>query len=83
MTLQEIYDIVKSENIDDDVILSDNLLIIKKHYEMTEYEKNSDDCCDVARELGEEIILNIPNLEIANYYCHRNKYSIVELQIKN
>lgn len=42
--------------------------------------KNDDDCCDQARELGEEICGEFPELEIANYYCHRHKYSIVELK---
>jgi len=50
---------------------------------MEEYEKNSDDCCDEARENGEMIIDEFKNLEIYNYYCHRNKYAIVELKIKN
>lgn len=45
-------------------------------------KKNSDDCCDTARENGEMIIAKFPMLEISNYYCHRSKYAIVHLKFK-
>ena len=47
-----------------------------------EYEDNSDDCYDLARENGEEISKKLPQLELHNYYCHRLKYAITELKIK-
>jgi hypothetical protein len=59
-----------------------NEIIIEEEYEMSEDEKNSDDCCDVARENGEMIIDKFPMLEISDYYCHRSKYAIVNLRIK-
>ena len=49
---------------------------------MGEYEDNSDDCYDLARENGEEISKKLPQLELHNYYCHRLKYAITELKIK-
>lgn len=64
------------------IFIEDNTLIVEETYEMSENEKNSDDCCDVARENGEMIIKEFPELEIIEYYCHRNKYAIVELKIK-
>jgi len=60
----------------------DEYLIIEEDYEMTEDEKNSDDCCDVARENGEMIVAMFPELEIVEYYCHRSKYAIVNLKLK-
>ena len=83
MTLEEIknkilieFDWIYNCFIDDDEI------IIEEEYEMSEDEKNSDDCCDMARENGEMIIDKFPMLEISNYYCHRSKYAIVNLRIK-
>ena len=63
-------------------LIDDNEIIIEEEYEMSEDEKNSDDCCDVARENGEMIIDKFPMLEISNYYCHRSKYAIVNLRMK-
>jgi len=62
------------------VIIENDILIIEDEYEMSEDEKNSDDCCDVARENGEMIVRKFPELEVFNYYCHRSKYAIVELK---
>jgi len=64
-------------------IVDGDLIIIKEEYEMGEDEKNSDDCCDAARETGEFVIEKFPMLEIDEYYCHRNKYAIVHLKLKN
>ena len=33
-------------------------------------------------ENGEEISKKLPQLELHNYYCHRLKYAITELKIK-
>jgi len=63
-------------------LIDNNEIIIEEEYEMSEDEKNSDDCCDVARENGEMIIDKFPMLEISNYYCHRSKYAIVNLRMK-
>lgn len=63
-------------------LINDNEIIIEEEYEMSEDEKNCDDCCDVARENGEMIIEKFPMLEISNYYCHRSKYAIVNLRMK-
>ena len=64
------------------IFIEDNTLIIEETYEMSKDEKNTDDCCDIARENGEMIIKEFPELEILEYYCHRSKYAIVELKIK-
>lgn len=64
------------------IFIENNELVIEEDYEMSEDEKNSDDCYDVARENGEMVIEKYPMLEISNYYCHRNKYAIVNLKIK-
>ncbi len=63
-------------------IIDGDEIIIEEEYEMGEDEKNSDDCCDEARENGEMIIEKFPMLEISDYYCHRSKYAIVNLKIK-
>lgn len=62
------------------VHLENGIITVEQEYEMDENEKNDDDCCDVAREMGDDIILALPFLEVSNYYCHRHKYSIVELK---
>jgi len=64
-------------------ILDNNIIIIEEEYEMEENEKNSDNCCDIARENGEMIIAKFSELEIVDYYCHRSKYAIVNLKFKN
>lgn len=61
--------------------IEDNKIIIEEEYNMSENEKNDDDCYDKARENGEMIIKKYPMLEITNYYCHRHKYAIVELTL--
>jgi hypothetical protein len=66
----------------DNIFIEDNEIIIEEDYEMGEDEKNSDDCCDTARENGEMIIEKFPMLEISSYYCHRSKYAIVNLKLK-
>lgn len=64
------------------IFIENGEIIIEEEYEMSESEKNSDDCCDVARENGEIIIDKFPMLEVSNYYCHRSKYAIVNLRLK-
>lgn len=59
----------------------DNKIVVKEDYEMEEDAKNSDDCYETARENGLIIIDFFPMLQISNYYCHRNKYAIVELEL--
>ena len=44
--------------------------------------KNDDDCCDAAVENGNMIIEEFPGLEIVSYECHRHKYSITILKLK-
>jgi len=65
------------------VFIEDSDLVIEEEYYMGSDEKNDDDCCDTAREIGEMIIKYYPMLEISNYYCHRHKYAIVELKLKS
>jgi len=64
------------------IFIEDGDLVIEEEYYMGSNEKNDDDCCDTARENGEMIIESFPMLEISNYYCHRHKYAIVELKLK-
>jgi hypothetical protein len=74
--IEEKYgNIFECVNVDNDTIICEGSF---------EYNgcKNDDDCCDQARENGEMIIENFPMLEISNYYCHRHKYAIVELKLK-
>ena len=83
MNLEEIRkQIVVEFNWIYDCLIDGNEIIIEEKYEMGEDEKNSDDCCDTARENGEMIIEKFPMLELSNYYCHRNKYAIVNLKVK-
>lgn len=84
MTLEEIKSKISTEFawVCDNIFIEDGEIIIEEDYEMGEDEKNSDDCCDTARENGEMIIEKFPMLEISNYYCHRSKYAIVSLKLK-
>lgn len=66
----------------DNCFIENDEIIIEVDYFMSEYEKNDDDCCDIARENGETIIEKYPMLEISDYYCHRHKYAIVNLKLK-
>lgn len=86
MTIEEIkVEIPKKFDWIDPIELEihDGMLVFEEDYEPSEDEKNSDDCCDTARENGEMIIEKFPMLEIHNYYCHRFKYAIVVLKLKN
>lgn len=64
-------------------IIDNDTIIIEESYEMSEDEKNTDDCCDVARDNGDIMVCKFPMLEIIEYYCHRNKYAIVHLKHKS
>lgn len=84
MLLEDILSDIKNKyNWIENAFIEDNKIIIEGSYDMGIDEKNDDDCCDVARENGELIIKDFPMLEISEYYCHRHKYAIVELKIKN
>ena len=82
MTLADILPKIEREFNHLNIIIEDNLLIAEEYYESDGTEKNDDDCCDQAQENGDEIVEMFPELEVVNYYCHRHKYSIVELKIK-
>ena len=78
MKLDEIKDqIINEFDFIDRCFIENDLIIVEEDYFMSEDEKNSDDCCDVARENGEMIISKFPMLEIHDYHCHRSKYAIV------
>jgi hypothetical protein len=66
----------------DKIYFEKDFIIVEDYYHMSTDEKNDDDCFDNAKEIGEMIIDKFPMLEIYNYYCHRHKYSIVELKLK-
>lgn len=71
----------KYSNIFETVFIDNDTIICEESWEDNGC-KNDDDCYDQARENGEMIIKNYPTLEISNYYCHRHKYAIVELKLK-
>jgi len=80
-TLEELKYKIKSAFSHFEVFIEGNEIVIEEEYDMSEDEKNDDDCFDVARENGEEIIGKFPSLEMSNYYCHRHKYAIVSLRL--
>jgi len=83
MTLEEIKnDIYQKCQLPFRCFIEGDELIVEDEYEMTTDEKNSDDCCDIARENGEFLVEQYQMLEISDYYCHRNKYAIVKLKLK-
>lgn len=57
------------------------ILTVEQDFQATGEEKNDDDCCDEARECGEEIVEAFPQLELIRYFCHRHKYSITKLKL--
>lgn len=63
--------------------VEDDIIIVEEDYEIDEDEKNSGDCYDTARENGDEIIELFPMLIIDEYFCHRNKYAIVHLKLRD
>lgn len=85
-TLEDVKDQIKKNPKPEyrfyDVFVEDDMIIIENEYEMGEDEKNDDDCCDTAQEIGEMIEKDYPFLELHNYYCHRHKYAITEMKIK-
>ncbi len=82
MTMADFLSKIEREFNHLNIIIEDNLIIAEEYYESDGTEKNDDDCCDLAQENGDEIVEMFPELEVVNYYCHRHKYSIVELKIK-
>ena len=64
------------------MFVENGTLILEEYYEQQEWEKNDDDCYDLARERGEEIIRRYPELEMEEYFCHRHKYAITHLKLK-
>ena len=78
---QILSDIKKTFNWVSSAFIENGEIIIEEDYEMSDCEKNDDDCYDTARENGETIIEKFTKLEISNYYCHRHKYAIVHLRI--
>lgn len=65
----------------ENVFIEDGVIVCEEFWEYNGC-KNDDDCYDQARENGEMVIQSYPMLEISNYYCHRHKYAIVELRLK-
>lgn len=80
--LEDIKVKIKGEFSHFEIFIEDNEIVVEEEYESSDC-KNDDDCCDTARENGESIIEKFPMLEISNYYCHRHKYSIVELKLRD
>ena len=78
MTLQDAYE--KLTDYYDMISIDDDTIIVEEHWEGD--CKNDDDCCDFAREIGEDILRELPYLEVTEYYCHRHKYAIVNLRLK-
>ena len=63
------------------IIENGDTLIIEQDYEMGDGEDNDNECCDEARENGQMIVKEFPQLEVKNYYCHRHKYATIELKL--
>jgi hypothetical protein len=83
-SLEEIRDrLIKTYNWFDDCFIENGHIIIEESYEMSEDEDTDNECYDNARETGELIIQHFTMLEIVEYYCHRHKYSIVNLRLKS
>lgn len=80
-TLEQIREKISLEFNHFVIFVEDNEIIVEEEYEMSENEKNDDDCCDEAHDNGRMIIEKFPILEISNYYCHRHKYAIVALRL--
>ena len=72
---------IKFGTLYDSIFVEDSMIICEQSY--YNYDDEDDDiCCDVARRNGILLTNAFPMLEIANYYCHRHKYAIVELKLK-
>lgn len=85
MNLQEIREHILKEfdHIDPiELEIHDNEIVFEEDYEMDCDEKTDQDCYETAKENGEMIIEKFPQLEISDYYCHRSKYAIVCLKLK-
>jgi hypothetical protein len=61
-------------------------IVVEQEYTEDDPEnpcKNDDDCVDEANDLGREMVEKFPELEVTDTCCHRHKYSIVSLGLKN
>lgn len=82
-TLNKLCDAIRAEfSWIETCFVENDEIIVEEGYEQDEDEKNDDDCCDKARENGELIVEQFPQLEVSEYYCHRHKYAIVDLKLK-
>lgn len=83
MELEEIASQIKLKYSDifDNIFVEDGTIVCEEYYTDNDC-KNDDDCCDKARSNGEILIEVFKMLEISDYYCHRHKYAIVELKLK-
>lgn len=80
--MKEILAKVKEAFPEYEVFVENNVLVVEEYWESNGC-KNDDDCSDNAQDIGEKIVNNFPQLEVFDYYCHRHKYSIVELKLTN
>jgi len=64
------------------LLLEDDLIIVEEEWESDGEEDTSNACHENALSLGEAIECEYPELMISNYYCARNKYSVVEFKLR-
>ena len=63
------------------IFIEDDTIVIENSFENIDC-KNDDDCYDHAREIGEEVVAKLSYLEIKDYCCHRGKWAITTLKVK-
>lgn len=80
-TLEDCAEMIRSRFSFDRVFINDDCIIIEE--EWSGECKNDDDCFDEASAHGEMVIEEMPELEVAYTDCHRHKYSVTALKIKN
>ena len=72
---------VKFGTLYDRIFVEDSMIICEESYDNYD-DENDNNCYEAARRNGILLTNAFPMLEIANYYCHRHKYAIVELKLK-
>jgi hypothetical protein len=79
-TLESLKDAIVGYFSFDDVKVIDGEIVIEESWSGD--CKNDEDCSDAAVENGNMVVEEFPGLEVVECECHRHKYSITTLKLK-
>ena len=79
--IEDCANIVRNKFSFDRVNVVDDTIVVYEYW--TGDCKNDDDCQDAAVGHGNMIVEEIPELDVVKTYCHRHKYAVVVLKIRD